>query len=64
MKANDVFANYGATSCPEEEYTTATVPCTPSDPNYPEFIVPGTPGNPVVPPTTSTDLIVIVPGDG
>lgn len=30
----------------------------PTDPNYPEFIIPGTPGNPVVPPATSTDLVV------
>ncbi len=30
----------------------------PTDPNYPELILPGTPGNPVVPPTTSTDLII------
>ena len=34
VKANDVFAAYGATGGPEEEYTTATVPCTPSDPQY------------------------------
>lgn len=30
----------------------------PTDPNYPEFILPGTPGNPVVPPATSTDLVI------
>ena len=47
----------------------------PTDPNYPEFIVPGTPGNPVVPPTnpdypefiepvqppaTNTDLVTLI----
>lgn len=35
----------------------------PTDPNYPEFIVPGTPGNPVVPPATSTDLVIFITPD-
>ena len=35
----------------------------PTDPNYPEFIVPGTPGNPVVPPATGTDLVIFITPD-
>lgn len=34
VKANDVFANYGVTGCPQQENITATQPCTPDDPNY------------------------------
>lgn len=32
----------------------------PTDPNYPELILPGTPDNPVVPPATNTDLVILI----
>ena len=34
VKANDVFAAYGTTGCPQDETSSYTVPCNPGDPGY------------------------------
>ena len=41
VKANDVFAAYGTTGCPQDEMSGYISPCNPGDPNYYETTLTG-----------------------